>query len=211
MDPEATPRRKDWHTTRNLILETFARMVVDEGLRDVSIQQVADRAGVTHRTIYRHFSSRQALIDHLAEWLRERGAERGEVSTPCTASEIPAAVVTNARLFDQDADLIKALVLATWESGMVSELQQQRTDAFERVMAPLTEHLDPADARTVSAIIRYLASSRTWLAFREEYGLTGEESGPVVAWVIQLMLDALRGSANHGPVSAGSKEAHDDE
>lgn len=211
MDSEATLRRRDWHATRQLILDTFARMVVEDGLRDVSIQQVADRAGVSHRTVYRHFASRQELINQLAEWLHERGLERGEVTIPIDAAEIPAAIEQNARVFDQDADLIKALVLATWESGMVADIQQQRTGAIEQSLAPLTADLAPEHARAVTALIRYLASSRTWLAFRDEFDLTGEESGPVVAWAIQLILDALNNPTTPDPGAVVREETHDDD
>lgn len=211
--PDEMPRRRDWHETRDLILSTFARMVVEDGLQDVSIQQVADRAGITHRTVYRHFATRQDLINQLAVWLHERGRILGEVAVPEHADDIPAAIIRNAQVFDQEADLIKALVLVTWEAGTVSELQNQRTDAFEKALKPLTGHLREDQTRAVVALIRYLASSRTWLTMRDEFGLTGEQSAPVVAWAIQMMLDALRDSATPttGPALAGSEDTRNDD
>jgi AcrR family transcriptional regulator len=200
-----TPRRKDWHATRELILETFARMSVEEGVRDVSIQQVADRAGIAHRTVYRHFPNRQALIDELAEWLFERGIEHGQVQEIDSLDELAEAIIINARTFDQDAEMMKALVLATWESGQIADGQRQRTEDLNEALEPLTADLDPAHARAVQALIRYLISSRTWLVMREEFGLTGEHSGPVIAWVIQLMLDALRDPSAPRPGDAGSE------
>jgi AcrR family transcriptional regulator len=185
-------------------------MVVQDGLRDVSIQQVADCAGVAHRTVYRHFASRQDLIDQLAEWLQERGIERGEAQSPHSVEAIPSLVERNARLFDQDAELRKALVLVTWESGAIADLQHQRTEMFDRVIDPLTGHLNPEHARAVSMLIRYLASSRTWLAFRDEAGLSGAETGPVVGWAIQLMIDALRDPASPQPGELAREETHDD-
>lgn len=203
MDSVETPRRKDWRATRELILETFARMAVEDGPRDVSIQQVADRAGIAHRTFYRHFPNRQALIDELAEWLVERGIERGQMQSIDTIEELPEAVVANAVAFDRDAEMIKALVLITWESGQMSDIQQRRTDETHDALAPLTADLSPDHARAVSSLIRYLYSSRTWLAMREEFGLSGAQSGPVIAWAIQLMLDALHDPSAPRPSSAG--------
>src|SRR5262249_62319829 len=62
---------RDQHSelTRDLIFQALTRLVLDEGVHDVSIQQVADVAGVSHRTVYRYFSSREELLDGLAEWL----------------------------------------------------------------------------------------------------------------------------------------------
>jgi hypothetical protein len=65
----------------------------------------------------------------------------------------------------------------------------------------------------VVALIRYLASSRTWLTIREEFDLTGEQSAPVVAWAVQMMLDALRDQARPGigPTFAASEDTRDDD
>ncbi len=204
-----TPRRQDWHATRELILETFARMAVEDGLRDVSIQQVADRAGIAHRTVYRHFSNRQALIDELAEWLTERGIERGQMQSIETLDALPDAIITNALAFDRDAELMKALVLVTWEAGQISDSQKRRTEATKQALAPLTAELEPDHAAAVSSLIRYLFSSRTWLVMREEFGLSGEQSGPVIAWTIQLMLDALRDPSAPRPITVGREDTHD--
>jgi AcrR family transcriptional regulator len=205
-----TARRRDKVATRELILTTFARMVVEEGLHDVSIQQVADRAGITHRTVYRHFASRQDLVEELANWLDRRLAEQGGILIPLTADQMPAAIEYNSRLFDEDAELVAALAKVTWGVRQETSAQRHRTRSFAEALAPVTVHLDPVHARGVAAVVRYLMSSRTWLAFREEFGLTGKESGPVIAWVIQLLLDALRDPANPGPGGARGEETHDD-
>lgn len=210
VDSVETPRRKDWHATRELILETFARMAVDEGLRDVSIQQVADRAGVAHRTVYRHFPNRQTLVDELGDWLVERGLERGQITIPAEIDNLPDAIIANARAFDRDAEMMKALVLVTWESGQLSDSQQRRTEDTRELLDPLISDLDPEHARAVVSLIRYLISSRTWLVMREEFGLTGEQSGPVIAWTVQLMLEALRNPSGPRPTGAGREEVDDD-
>jgi AcrR family transcriptional regulator len=203
--------RRDKVETRELILKTFARMVVDDGVHDVSIQQVADRAGITHRTVYRHFASRQELIEELARWLDRRLAERGGIIVPVTIDQFPSAIAHNSRLFDEDAELVAALAIVTWGVRQPTISQQRRTESIANAMAPVTTHLNPAHATAVAAVARYLASSRTWLTFREEFGLTGAEAGPVIAWVVQTMIDALRDPANPGPGGARREETHDGE
>ncbi len=211
MTGELATRRKDWVETRQLILETFARMIVEDGVRDVSIQQVADRAGIAHRTVYRHFSTRQDLVEELAEWLADRDPESGNVTNVHDVDDIPAAVIESARSFDRRADLITALVIATWESGTVSRIQQQRTEELEKLLSPFTAHLEPDQARCLIALLRYIGSSRFWYLLREEHGLTGDVSGPVVAWVFQVLLDALRDPADPGPGGVGRKDQNDDQ
>jgi len=51
----------------------------------------------------------------------------------------------------------------------------------------------------VAAVIRCLASTQAWLRMREEFGVPGTESGPVVAWVIDTIIRELR--AGNGPAA----------
>ena len=48
--------------TRSRIVEAAGRLFYREGIRSVSVDAVADRAGVTKRTLYYHFKSKDDLI-----------------------------------------------------------------------------------------------------------------------------------------------------
>lgn len=61
--------------TREAILRALAEVVVAEGVAAMSVQQVADRAGITHRTVYRYFPDRQALLDGLGGWVQAQMQE----------------------------------------------------------------------------------------------------------------------------------------
>src|SRR4030095_3779844 len=65
---------RDLHAdlTRDLIFEALMRLVSEEGVHDFSIQRVANLAGVSHRTVYRYFPTREALLEGLALWLEDR-------------------------------------------------------------------------------------------------------------------------------------------
>ena len=52
----------------------------------------------------------------------------------------------------------------------------------------------------IAAVIRCLVSTQAWLRMREEFGVHGKESGPVVAWVIETIIRELR--AGNGPSTA---------
>ena len=49
-------------TTRERILEAALELFIRQGIRKTSVDDVADRAGVTRVTVYRYFSDRQQLI-----------------------------------------------------------------------------------------------------------------------------------------------------
>src|SRR5512145_2612333 len=58
--------------TRRAILEAMVDVIMEttDGI-GFSVQAVADRAGVTHRTIYNHFPTREALCDDFSDYVDE--------------------------------------------------------------------------------------------------------------------------------------------
>ncbi len=72
--------------------EVLVDIVAGGGLPEVSIQEVADRAGVSHRTVYRYFSTREALLEALTERVEGRMAARGGVIFPETVDDLPEVV-----------------------------------------------------------------------------------------------------------------------
>ncbi|WP_329143031.1 TetR/AcrR family transcriptional regulator [Streptomyces niveus] len=57
---------------RERILDAAEELFLDEGIRRVGVQAIADKAETTKMAIYRHFDTKDALV---AEWLRIVAAE----------------------------------------------------------------------------------------------------------------------------------------
>src|SRR5262245_5695898 len=96
-----TLRNQHAELTRDLIFQALTRLVLDEGIHDFSIQQVADVAGVSHRTVYRYFSSREELLEGLAEWLDSQMPKPLDSYQP---EEIANAIRDTHAVFDQQSD-----------------------------------------------------------------------------------------------------------
>ena len=87
--PADTPRRPGRprsERARKAILEAAADLLLDEGTAQVSMDVVADRAGVSKATIYRWWPSKERLaLDALLEWAgtgrspRATGSLRGDL------------------------------------------------------------------------------------------------------------------------------------
>ena len=63
--------------TRRAILEAMADVITETNGIGFSVQAVANRAGVTHRTIYNYFSTREALCEAFSEYVDELLASAG--------------------------------------------------------------------------------------------------------------------------------------
>src|SRR5688572_500985 len=59
--------------TRAKILDALVRVVIDDGVHAFSVATVAKRAGIAHRTVYRHFASREELLEALSEEIDSAG------------------------------------------------------------------------------------------------------------------------------------------
>ncbi|MGW4771782.1 TetR/AcrR family transcriptional regulator [Nocardia sp. NPDC004278] len=75
--PRARPMRADARRNYERLL-TAARAVYAEHGLDASLDDIARRAGVGNATLYRHFSTREALLD---------AVHQDEIEALCTAAE----------------------------------------------------------------------------------------------------------------------------
>jgi AcrR family transcriptional regulator len=105
---------------RAAVLEATAATLAEEGYENLSIEDVAQRAGVHKTTIYRRWPSKAELV---ADAVRERSATRVEVpDTGTLAGDLRAlarAVAANIGSTD-GAPMTKNLIAATVTSGAVA-------------------------------------------------------------------------------------------
>jgi AcrR family transcriptional regulator len=88
---EMTARKEATAATRDAILDAAIDSVVAERSLAITLGAVAERAGVTVKTVLRHFGSREALVD--AAWLRLRQEVLAERTAPPGDPETAVAVL----------------------------------------------------------------------------------------------------------------------
>lgn len=76
----ATNRGKPPHTGREAIvpavLESAAQLFAERGPAATSIRDIAERAGVNHGLVFRHFGAKENLVGGVLEYLSSAGADR---------------------------------------------------------------------------------------------------------------------------------------
>jgi AcrR family transcriptional regulator len=176
--------------TRDAVVDAAIEAIRERGI-DFSVQDAADRAGVTHRTVYRYFSSRQALIDAVAEryeaWLGEQGVTEAE-----SVEELLANMESLFRLFDQRPDLLRAVALHTLIGGERTALSQRRTERWRRMFEASLPQLPPDEVEPLFAVCRTLTGSLGWYLLTSQFGLTGEQAGRAVRRVVEAVFADLR-------------------
>ncbi|MEU6860363.1 TetR family transcriptional regulator [Glycomyces sp. NPDC046736] len=76
MSPATAPQNSRGRRTRSALLAAIAEIVENEGFAGLTMNAVADRAGVSRRAVYLHFASRAELIPALHDYvIEEQGLE----------------------------------------------------------------------------------------------------------------------------------------
>ncbi len=182
-------RERQREVTKDAIRDAAIEVVSETGFAALTMDKVAERAGVSPSTVYRYFSDREALLTAIIA----STYERIHVPIPSSADAI-AEVQEQAMVgFDANRDLFRALVVsrvgqeaASW-SG-----RQVRLDMWRRLLEEVTDHLDPEEALLAQAIIVYLTGGLPWLTMADESGLDGARAGRAASWAIRTLIDDLR-------------------
>lgn len=186
-------KQKQRVRTRNAILDALADVIAEAGGLEFSIQQVADRAGVTHRTVYNHFPTREALRDGLAERVEEllaaTGGRRPDAGTPSLESLAPMVAESYA-LFESCAPAVRASVILTLASRGPTQLAKRRTDAFRKIVRQGLPANAPVPADEATAAVRMFLSTIGWHVLTEHLGLSPAKAAATAEWAIRVLLDS---------------------
>lgn len=189
-------RDRQLELTRDLILEALAGVIAEGRLAEFSVQDVADRAGVSLRTVYRHFPSREALLEGFAPWAANRVRDAGAMEFPANADDIAPLLRQKFATFEQMTPLVIALAKLDAATGIGTPVAAKSLRTIRSSLADVTTDLDPKLAEAVVWMIRIIWSHKTWAVFRDEGGVDGVCSGATAAWAIDMLIKALReGSA----------------
>jgi len=188
--------------SREIILRALSDVIVDHGVHDFSIQTVADRAGVSHRTVYRHFSSREELLHGLYLWLDDRLGRLELTGVLNSAWELPEAIESIFRALDEDDRMARALSIVGITTDHQTDQRKKRTADFRAALRQLAPDLDEQEFGAAFAVIRSMAATQQWFILRQQFDLSGEESGPAVARAIRVLIEDLvtrNEAAREGP------------
>jgi len=186
---ESPLRERQMRETKEAIFLAASEQLADHGLAEFHIPRLAKAAGVSVRTIYRYFPTKDALLEAFAEWLDN---QIGTPTTPRTLDDLTEGVEGIFTAFDENADVIRSQ-WATPQGRTVREKGRvRRLSALETSVKMSVPNLSPEEQRQATAILSLLHSSRTWQALKDDHGMDGREAGKAVAWAIRTLVDDLR-------------------
>jgi AcrR family transcriptional regulator len=182
-------RERLMEQTREAILDGLGEQLAESGLRDFSIPKVAKRAGVSVRTVYRYFPTREALLDSLDDWVNRR---LGHPDFPATPDEAAAVAADMFPRFADNAAMLQAQIQSTAGRELKLHARRSRARQFEKLLATETRHLPPDDAKEAAAIFYLLCSSTTWQFLHDVWGFDAAQAARAATRAQKTLLADLR-------------------
>lgn len=155
----------------------------------MTMDKVAERAGVSPSTVYRYFSDRDDLLGAVMAWAHEATRVPAVVTS---ADDI--ATVQEQFMADLDTNraLFRALVVSRVGQQSTWTGRQERLDFWRKLLEEVTDSLDPEEALLAKAVIVYLTGGLAWLTMADESGLDGSQAGRAAGWAIRTLIADLR-------------------
>jgi AcrR family transcriptional regulator len=172
--------------TRDRILEAAVGQIADDGLAELTVPLVAERAGVSLRTVYRHFPSKDDLIEAVGEF------RDADLRPPESIDEL---LETTPALFEGFAardDIVRAADVSAAGRQIHDRARRRRAKALAKIFEEVTADLSPAEARRLVATVQVLWSTRAWLTLHDNWGMDGREAGRAAQWAIRTLIEEAR-------------------
>ncbi len=188
-EPDTSPRRADARRNRERVLEAARAAFAEEGL-DAQVPAIARLAGVGVGTVYRHFPTKEALVEALAQAHFAHLIELAEEALAAPGDpweSLRALLWRSARLLAEDRGLAEIAANRPEAIGAASARAQERLEGLAgQLMARAQEagvmrpDATPADISLVMCGLGKIAAL--------------QRSGKPVSWerYLTIVLDGLR-------------------
>jgi AcrR family transcriptional regulator len=188
---ESPLRAEQAAATRDRIVDATVALLQDHDGSSFGMQEVADRAGVAIRTVYRAFPTKDELLAGVLAVLRER-FEATAGDPPTTREELEASVVGAVRAIFELEPLYRALFATAAGRELHRATSAGRHASVDRAFADSLDGLDAHRRRLVVAVLHLITSSSSVLWLKDYAGLDVGEATDAVAWALAALIQAAQ-------------------
>ncbi len=153
--------------TRQALVDALFGLLEEGELRPTA-ERIAERAGVSERSVFQHFRDREALVEAVSHQQYERvirEVEPVDASLPL-AERLDAFVTQRARLLEQVSPVVRAGRLFEHESDVAAGwLTTARSAAANEVERVFRRELQRAEAGERAVLLAALVSAGSWAAW----------------------------------------------
>jgi len=181
-------RAEQAQETRARILDATTPLMA-RGVARLSIPAVAREAGVSVATVYRHFATKQELIEAIYPHVMQRAATN-RPPPPRSISELR----DYGRWYLEHLDSLDDQARAAMASGASDELRRasmpDRVAVFRAVADSVEPRLAEADRDRLARLLVVLTQSASLRMWHDHLGLSVDEVADEIDWLVRAAIAA---------------------
>ena len=181
-------RREQANATRRRIIDAACELLAEgSSIRDwqgLTVRAVAERAGVSERTVFRHFENERGLRDAVMRRLEEQaGVDLGQLA----AADIPRVVARAIEAIAAHPLPPKAPLDPT-----LSDASRRQHAALLAALAPHTEGWSDRDRTVAAGVLDVLWGLATYERLAADWDLSAADAAAGASWVAALVVEAVQ-------------------
>ncbi len=175
------------------MLQAAADLIAESGLESLSLAAVAERAGVSKRTLYNYFDSRETLFTELSRWSDELTLEQGGFLVPEGLDRLPDMIQAVWRTWAAQGTILQAVLQIDAASNPtgISNSRRRRRAALAEAIGTIRPDLGPDQANELAAVFHAMSSAPVFERLTTQDGLDVDRAGALIGWVTAVMREAL--------------------
>jgi AcrR family transcriptional regulator len=159
--------------SQQVILDAAVALLERGSVTDLSVRAVARQAGIAERTVFRHFATRDELLDGVAQEVTRRLELPPDPTSLHELLDYPKALFA---CFEAASALTKAVLHSELLHRVRSNDAERRGIAVRRLVDQLAPKRPERERKLATVNIRYHIIASTWHYYRVHFGLTLKES-----------------------------------
>jgi AcrR family transcriptional regulator len=196
--PYTSPLRAEQAAmTRDRIIDAAVDLLSAGEAQEIGMSDVADHAGVSVRTVYRYFATREDLFDAVVDAIGERMAA---IAGPPPGT--PGATIDSVRGAVGAVYELEPLYRALFATQAGRESHRRtavrRRAAFNQTYGAETAGMGKREARMFGALAHLVTSSTSVLFLKDYWELEPDEAGRALKWALTVLIDAARDPQKRG-------------
>ena len=182
-------RAEQAEQTKARIVQAAVDLLAEGDAGDLSMADVAERAGVSVRTVYRSFATKDELLDGVIDWINQDIIRRGG-TPPTERHNLEAGTTTVIEAIFEIEPLYRALFATAAGRESHRRSASMRREGLAQAYAAEMADLDDDAARRLGAVLHLVASSNGALFMKDYWDLSPQDVGQVMQWAIRVLADA---------------------
>jgi AcrR family transcriptional regulator len=174
--------------SQRVILDAAVELLERASVTELSVRAIARHAGISERTVFRYFATRDELLEAVAHEVAHRLRRPPD---PSSLEELLAYPDALYERFEATAALIQAVLHSELYHRIRNADAEHRGAAVRTLLDSVAAKRPERERRLAAANIHYHITASTWHYYRFYFGLSLEDSVECARMAIRQALAAL--------------------